>query len=266
MKEFKVALLGCGKMVSALTLGWKDHVPFHHYTFTPSKTRAKDLAQKLEGTFVETLEQLPPCDIYLLGCKPQNVQELATDLKDKISKDAIIISVLAGVETKRLQELFGPSKVLRVMPNTPVLVGAGVNALYFSESFSSDEKAFFQKSFESFSMAKVFDQEEMIDIITGVSGSGPAYIFEFARILSEKLVSMGLERETALDMVIETFYGASKLMKESSESPLELRNNVTSKKGVTHEALEVFKENQFESIVSKAIDAAFKRSVELSKS
>lgn len=257
---------GCGNMAQAIIKGmYKEKVSLDYFLYTPSNKKAIDLAKIIDGTHVPSLETVPSCDIYMLSCKPQQLKDLASEIRGKLNPDAIIVSILAGITTDTIKKELSIEKVLRVMPNTPSLVGAGVNALFFSDEVLVDEKEFLISIFESFSKVFSFEKESEIDVITGFSGSGPAYIFEFSRILTEKMISMGIERDTATEMIKWTFYGSSKLQLESSDSSEELRNKVTSKNGVTYEALEVFKKSNFEKIVDTALDAAYNRSVELSK-
>jgi pyrroline-5-carboxylate reductase len=262
----KLLSFGCGNMAGAIIKGMKANSCDLSYTlFTPSKTRAQALAKDVEGEVLEDLSKIPKADYYMISCKPQQLEELSKSIKGKLSKDSVIISILAGTTVSRLKEALGVEKVLRVMPNTPTLVGAGVNAFHFSSEVSKNERDELVSIFSSFSRVFDFEKEEEIDIITGFSGSGPAYIFEFSRLLTEKMISMGIDKEVATEMIKWTVFGSSKLQVESSESSETLRNNVTSKNGVTYEALEKFKELNLENMIDQALNCAYNRSIELSK-
>lgn len=264
--SIKIAVIGCGNMAQAIILGMaKSFKEIEFHTFTPSYTRAEDLAQKIDGKAWKELSEIPACDYYLIACKPQQVEELAQNFRNFLPSNTILISVLAGVTVNSLKEKFQCRRVARVMPNTPALVGEGVHAIYFSEETEDEKKAYIHKVFASIGEVFVFDEEEKIDVITGFSGSGPAYIFEIARIMTEKLSAMGVEEKMARQMIKSTLFGSAKLLKESDEDAETLRNNVTSKNGVTYEALEVFKKNNLEEIFGHALDAAFKRSKELAQ-
>jgi pyrroline-5-carboxylate reductase len=257
---------GCGNMARAIIEGMKSKNNNINYTlYTPSKTRAISLAKDVDGIVLEDLDTIPKANYYMISCKPQQLDELSKSIKGKLDPDSIIISILAGTTVKRLQEAFGVKIVLRIMPNTPTLVGAGVNAFYFSNDFDSNSKSDLINLFSSFSKVFTFNNENEIDKITGFSGSGPAYIFEFSRLLTNKMISMGIDSEIAEEMIKWTVYGSAKLQLESSESSETLRNNVTSKKGVTFEALEKFKELNLENMIDQALDCAYNRSIELSK-
>ena len=257
---------GCGNMASAIIQGLYNAKSKLSYTlYTPSKHRAVALSEIVSGSVLEELGPIPKASYYMISCKPQQLGELAADLKDKLSGDSIVISILAGTTVATLQELLGVKKVLRVMPNTPILAGAGVNAFYFSNEVSDSEKVELVELFSTFSKVFTFDKEEEIDKITGFSGSGPAYVFEFSRLLTEKMISMGIEEKIATEMIKWTIFGSAKLQLDSDDSSETLREKVTSKNGVTYEALEVFKKHDFKNMVDNALDAAYNRSIELSK-
>ncbi len=265
-KRSKMLVLGCGNMAQAIIKGLhKENAPFQFFTYTPSIIKAQALAKDVDGVFVEGLSDLGEFDYYMIACKPQQLGDLACDLNNQISKDAVIVSILAGTTVSTLEKTFSNNKIVRIMPNTPGLVGLGVNAFYFSDEVSIQSKNLLVESFKKFSEVFSFDEESKIDKITGFSGSGPAYIFEFARIMIEKMKTMGIEDEVAANMVKHTFLGASKLMVDSEDDPETLRNKVTSNKGVTYEALKVFKNENIENIFDRALDAAYNRTLELSK-
>lgn len=243
----------------------KEFNDIEFFTYTPSKLRAKSLASDIGGTFCEKLSDLPKSDYYLIACKPQQLNELGVNLKKLLSSDAIILSVLAGVTLKGLKTNLGIEKVVRIMPNTPSIIQEGLAGITFDNSIIKKEKDFILSLFSSTGKVVNLSDDNDIDIITPFSGSGPAYIFEFARILINKAVDMGISEVDAKKSIIQTFLGASKLMSDSEFSPEELRNQVTSKNGVTFEALEEFKDNKLEEIFSKAIERAHNRAKELSE-
>lgn len=261
----KIAVLGCGNMASALVEGMNKSSSIKTVCYTPSNTRAVELSEKTGGESVLNISELPECDIYMIACKPQQFDELADKLAKCVKADSLIMSILAGTTTTYISKRLNTSKVIRVMPNTPSLVGEGVNALYFTDDVNKKMKNEVINLFDSFSNVFVFEKEDEIDLITGFSGSGPAYIFEFARIMIEKMTSYGIDPNSASKMIKHTFLGASKLMVESDDSPEALRNKVTSKEGVTYEALKVFEDNNINKIFSDALDAAYKRSKELAR-
>lgn len=259
----KIAVLGCGNMASALIIPMRGKIDI--CTYTPSKVKAIKLASKVNGQMYETISDLPDCDFYMIGCKPQQFEELAKELKGKIPENSVIISLMAGVSVDYICTLLSHGPVVRTMPNTPSLVGKGVLALYANPQTSTTKSAEIIELFETGAEVYQFNSESKIDDITPFSGSGPAYIFEFARILTDKMTSMGVDADIAKKMIAETFAGAAEMLVTSKDSFEELRNNVTSKNGVTYEALKVFKDESLQDISNKAIDMALKRVKELKK-
>lgn len=239
-------------------------VTFH--TFTPTFTKAQQLAQKVEGNAWKNLKDIPPStSIYLIACKPQQFDDLAKNLIDVLPNDATVVSIMAGVKVDSICRKLKTKRVIRVMPNTPAQIGLGVAAIYFNNAITSNLKQKVSSLFAATSSVFTFDKEEQIDVITPFSGSGPAYIFEVARILIDKLTTLNVPPAQAQAMIKKTFLGASKLMDMSDQSPVVLRDQVTSKKGVTAQALEMLEKNNLEKIFGEALDEAYKRSKELNQ-
>ena len=261
----KLITFGAGNMAQALIIPMaKAQKDLEVLAYTPSQTRARELAKIIDGKVLEGLENIPKADFYFLSCKPQQIEDLAQKLKGKLDSQAIVVSILAGTTMKKLSQLLDHHKIIRVMPNTPSLVGEGVS-LISSMGLEVSEVHRVKQILNFAGSVFKMESEDQLDRVTGYTGSGPAYIFEWARIFISDLVKKGISEEEAKKMIVDLFYGASKMMKESEVSPEQLRINVTSKKGVTHEALEVFKANDLEEITIKALEAAYQRSKELSQ-
>jgi pyrroline-5-carboxylate reductase len=274
----KLAAFGCGEMVSAILEGYvssrgapsERDSGFSFLTFTPSRTRAETLAARIQGDVLSGFEDLSEVKYVLLGCKPQQFRSetegLAADLKGKMGSDAVVISVLAGISVHEIQKELSISKVIRVMPNTPISVQAGVSLFFSSLDVSEAEKNKVASLFEAASDVFWLNSEREMDLITGVSGSGPAYLFEFARVMEAWLVQKGIAEETATMIVRKTIQGSGMLMLDAKGESLEsLREKVTSKKGVTFEALMTLKKQSFEPIIHLALEAAYRRTEEISR-
>jgi pyrroline-5-carboxylate reductase len=233
------------------------------YINTPSGSSAKSFADKYDINFLKEVDTNMSYDYVWLGMKPQQIQAVSEELWESDFSNSIIISLLAGVETKRLKSLFKGARVIRIMPNTPSKIGHGVNGIFFDPDLDVTTRDNFMSNFSDSGRSFVLDKEEDVDLITPYSGSGPAYFFEIVRILSEDLSRRGLNKEDSLEIVALTMKGAAQMILESEEGPETLRNNVTSKGGVTFEALKVLEENKLSSIIEDAIDAALKRNNEL---
>lgn len=257
----KIGFFGCGNMGSSLALGFKEKNPnIDLYFFTPSKDKAKKLANKTQGHFVEHIVDMPKdLDWYVLAFKPQSLGEFFYEF----SPDAKVLSVLAGTSIETLTKKIKTNRIIRLMPNTPSKIGAGAN-LYFSYFLYPE----MQELLSSLGALYIMKDEGELDVITSFSGSGPALIFEYARLFEKHLISMSGGNKLSREIIAETFLGSAKLMSEAiknGESFESLRDQVTSKKGVTFEALSILEKNKLDQIMGGAFLAAHKRTLELKK-
>lgn len=262
MKKIRIGIFGCGNMASALSVGIRSHYPeVDFFLYNPSFFKSENLAKKVAGITIENISEMPEdLDWYLLGFKPQSLDDFHFNFKN----DSRIISILAGVSTKKLVEKFKTNNVVRLMPNTPSSLGLGANLIYFNSYFTNEEKIEINLLLESVGKIFKMQSESDLDMTTPFSGSGPALIFEVARIFEEKLLQMTDGRVPAKEIIAQTFLGSANLM-QSQLAFSDLRNQVTSKKGVTYEALKVLEENNIDDIFNKAFLAAHNRTLELSK-
>ncbi|MBN2138212.1 MAG: pyrroline-5-carboxylate reductase [Sedimentisphaerales bacterium] len=204
--------------------------------------------------------------IIVLSVKPQKMSDVLAGIKQDIHDDKLVISIAAGVKISRIASDLGDVAIVRVMPNTPALIGRGAAALYANDKAGSMlEKAI--AIFESVGKAVVVDNEDLIDAVTAVSGSGPAYYFLLMEEMIKAAVTLGLSEDMAKDLVLQTAAGASLLAAQAdkkNESPAILRRKVTSPGGTTAEALKVFDEHRFDNLIKEALTAARDRARELS--
>ena len=259
----RIGFFGAGNMANALTLSIKRKYPtFEFYVYSPSKITAQKLAKNLSGILIEELENMPAdLDWYFLAFKPQNLADFNYKFRDK-SK---IVSILAGVSSIKLRLKLGDQKILRLMPNLPCAVSEGANLIYIPNYFNDSERSEIQEWSSSFGRTFYLENEDQIDSITPFSGSGPALILEFARIFQNELIMQTTSNIDSRELIIQTFLGTTLLMKNSSLSFSEMRDQVVSKKGVTFEALKVFDEEGLEKIFHNAFQSAYKRTIELSR-
>lgn len=199
-------------------------------------------------------------EVVVLAVKPQALESVFPLMT---APNALLISVLAGTSTDQLMAGSGLSQICRVMPNTPVLVGAGMSALYFGEDVEADERVFAMELFAACGEVVEVEDEDQMHAITALSGSGPAYFFYLVELMKKAGKDMGLPDEIATILAKNTFHGASKLMQSTGETSETLRQRVTSPKGTTEAALESFQDAGLESIVQNALRAAEQRSREL---
>lgn len=246
-------------MGEALSLGLRTFSSSGElYLYNPTLIKSQNLAKKVGGIVIESLEAMPTdCDWYILTFKPQSL----VDFKYTFLANSKILSVLAGVDIETLNQKFPSTQIARLMPNTPSRISAGAN-LFYSKFDSSD----LVKMLGTLGKVFVMESEEQLDKLTAVSGSGPALIFEFARSFYSFAESSGISSLEAKEIVYQTFFGSVKLMEEAMKNNIsldELRDQVTSKKGVTFEALESMKSNHFAKLMSDAFISAHKRTLEL---
>jgi pyrroline-5-carboxylate reductase len=265
MKDLKISLIGCGKMATALSTGIYNKFPnlkFFGYNRTFSK--AKDLMEKLKGKAAEKITDLPPSDIYFLGVKPQQFDEMIEMANSVINQKSLVISIIAGVSNQKISKKLKTKKIIRIMPNTPCLVGEGVISIYFSKGIEEKEKLIIKKLLESVGLVFELSKEEQLNTSTVFTGSGPGFLFEVARILYLKIMKEGIEPEIAKKMIAQTFLGSGKLMSSTDESFEALRNSVASKGGTTEAGLRTLKEQKFQNILEEAIENSLKRCDSLS--
>lgn len=265
-KQTKVLFWGSGKMAAAIATGLaRSDQDISLYFYSPSGESATALAAKLGGEVFNTKDGAD-YDYVILCFKPQQLASAASSLLEltKLARETTLISLLAGVRLERLAEVFSGFQVARVMPNTPILVGEGLLGWVFPAQLENRQTEILEL-FHPCAEQVVLKNEDELDSYTSIAGSGPAYIFEFARILEDQYLKLGLPPEDSKAIIAKLFLGSSKLMSESSESFESLRLNVTSKGGVTAQALEVFSEHKFADTVKLALKRNIERSKELAR-
>lgn len=264
-----IGVIGCGTMAQAIVRGFHQKHPQEKFlTYTPSFTRAQELAQAVQGSCTQNLKDFSQTETIIIACKPQQLGSLAQELKDHEVdlKDKQIISILAATSIQTLQSKLGSSYVSRVMPNTPALIGQGMSLILHGAEVGENQKQLVQKFFRACGEVVELEEEKIFDQVTTVSGSGPAYVFYFAQTMAQKLEQWGVDSQSAKKIVTQLFIGSSELMKEQQELPFEqLISNVTSKGGVTIEAVRSYQADHLDQLTSKALEAAFKRSEEIKK-
>jgi pyrroline-5-carboxylate reductase len=202
-------------------------------------------------------------DVVLLAVKPQQAQAVAADLKPKL-RGQLLISIAAGIRIRDLSRwLGGHERIVRVMPNTPALVGAGISALFAGTQIGQADREVARQVLAAVGKVLWLQNEAQMDIVTAVSGSGPAYVFYFMEALQEAAESAGLDVGQARELAVETFLGAAKLVASGDEPAAVLRQRVTSKGGTTEQALKVLEASGTKQKIAEAVRAAEQKSREL---
>lgn len=263
----KIGVIGCGNMAGAVVRGIHSHEKNVFFkTYTPSKIKALELAQDVSGECVDNLADLVDCDFLMVGCKPQQFTDLCEELKQFDLNEKIIISIMAALPIERVKKGLKVDKVIRLMPSMPMLYGEGISLL-----FASDEVSEFQyKQFSELlnGSSKVFEMksEDEFDKLTVITASGPAYVYYFTEAFEQILSSWGIQEEIAKEMAIQLFKGSSVSMQNDKDSLKKQVAKVTSKKGVTIEAIEFFKENNISELINEGVLKALIRSDEMKSS
>lgn len=268
----KVVLVGCGNMGYAMLSGWlksgrlarEDTIVVEPNTELRQRAAALGVAAVAGASYLQ--DDLSP-RLVVIAVKPQMIRDVLPAYRRFAGGNTTFVSVAAGTRIALFEELLGADvAVIRCMPNTPAAIGKGMMVLVSNAHVTGDAEAFVEALLEtSGKVARIADEDGM-DAVTAVSGSGPAYIFHFIECLAKAAEKAGLPKETAGLLAMQTVYGAACLAAESGEAPGKLREQVTSPNGTTAAALAVMMgENRLGDLVAEAVEAARKRSVELGK-
>lgn len=234
----------------------------------PLETRRQDLEDEYGvHCFSENTDCVVNADVVVLGVKPQvlevAVNSIASELK---STNPLVISIAAGISSNSiLKWVDNDLAVVRVMPNTPALVNAGVSGMYATPQVGRLRKELAERLMRSVGEVVWVDREELIDTVTGISGSGPAYYFKVMELMIAEGIQNGLSPAAARTLVIETARGAAKLIQQSPLDPVELRRQVTSPGGTTEAGITYMEQASIDDTIRGGVKAAIKRSIELSK-
>ena len=266
----KIGFIGAGNMAEAIIKGIIDAKVYKSRDIIIADIRplqVKALCKKYKvKSAADNCKLAKSVDVLVLSTKPQNMQDVLAGIKGVVGKGTLIISIAAGVTTKRIQKVLGNVPVIRVMPNTPALIGQGCAVMYATKNARGKLKVA-ERIFSAVGFAQAVDDEKLIDAVTAVSGSGPAYFFLLMEEMIKTAVKLGLKKELAEMLVLQTAKGAGLLAIEAfvnGQTPDILRKKVTSPGGTTEAALKVFSKRNFETMVLNALQAAAKRSKELS--
>lgn len=263
-----IAFIGGGNMAEALIRGLLVNKLLQPRQLIVTDVRA-DRLEDLQKTFnirttQDNVAAVREADIILLAVKPQQMSAVLAGLLDAVTGAKLIISIAAGITTARIQkELGGTARVIRVMPNTPALVGAGAAALAQEPGAALEDLQVAETILQAVGIT-VRVEESLLDAVTALSGSGPAYVFLVAEALIQAGIELGLSPEISRKLTAHTIFGSAVLLAESAETPAELRRKVTSPGGTTEAAIKVLTDHKLVEAFSTALAAAARRSQELS--
>jgi pyrroline-5-carboxylate reductase len=266
----RIAFIGAGSMTEALvagmlTAGVTEATCLHATDILPSR-RDYMRAQYGIGMGQNNREVAAYGDILILSVEPQDLDEVLIDIRPSLREDCLIVSVAAGYPIARVAAHVNPERpIVRAMPNTPSSILAGVTALSFGIHVSDLHRAVAKTIFEAVGKVVVLD-ETLMDAVTGLSGSGPAYIYVMIEALADGGVRMGLPRQVAEMLAAQTVLGSARMLLESGEHPGRLKDRITSPAGTTIAGIEQLEARQFRATLMSAVEAATKRSLELGSS
>ena len=270
MSNSKIAFIGGGNMARSL-IGGLVATGISNQNISVSEPKA-DLREKLNEDFgvnasEENVAVAKGADVIVLAVKPQILQQVVTPLSSLVAKARpLLISVAAGVTSSSIERWVGGHPALiRVMPNTPALIGAGISALYANSNVSDDQRTLAEKIMAAVGKTIWIKEETLMDAVTAVSGSGPAYFFYVMQAIHDAAVREGLDAQTARLLSLETALGAARLAVESTEDPGSLQAQVTSPGGTTEAAINVLNNSGVRDTLQQAVSAARARGGELAK-
>lgn len=259
-----IGFLGGGNMASALLGGLVRKMDGANLHVTDHNAPKLEKLAALGVTTHETTgEWISECDLFVLAVKPQVMKEALVPVKPLLKKGGAALSIAAGIEGSVLSGWLGGYPVIRAMPNTPALVGAGLSGLWVPEGTSSEHAEAAEFVMRAVGNVVPCKTEAELDVVGAIPGSGPAYVFRFLEALERAAQKRGFTPEDARELAIGTVFGAAKLARESEESFATLRERVTSKGGTTARALAVMNERDIDGMMDDAVEAALRRTAEM---
>ena len=263
-----MAFIGGGNMAQAMLSGWlRQGVPAAQIHVVEPLAPTRQQLQQTHGVHCHASADTLPGDTRLLvwAIKPQVFEEVASPLAGRFGH-ALHLSVAAGVRSDSMARWLQSERIVRAMPNTPALVGLGQTGLFARAAVHAPERDHIEQLMQAIGQTIWVAQETLLDAVTAVSGSGPAYVFYFIEAMVSAGVRMGLSAEQAHQLAVGTFVGAAELARSSNDSPAVLRDKVTSKGGTTYAAISRMQSNGLADLIAAALQAAHQRSIELGDS
>lgn len=268
-KNTPIGFIGCGKMAKSLASRFVksqliDETDIHFFDINPSSID-QFLTSLPEAKLHESNQKVVDhSKLIFLAIKPQNIQEVANSLKMNHLSDKLIISILAGISLDSLYHFLKTKRVIRVMPNTPCLIGEGASAFSLGLDASKEDEAIVKILLDAVGISYPVEEKDL-DIVTAISGSGPAFVLTMIESFIEAAVLEGLQRKTAEALILQTFIGASRLMQETGLHPAVLKNDITSPGGTTALGLYALEKGNLRSTLIDAIIQTALKSRELGR-
>lgn len=270
MTKTSYLVVGAGRMGGALIAGWLKDLdsgvtPKQLYIIDPHIGGDGQSAVAAGARLIEASDAiLPKIDVVLIAVKPQAFEAIAPSISEHLKEGVLVISILAGTTISTLSEAFPHQHIVRAMPNTPTAVGAGVTAFTCTENVTNEQAHIARTLLQAGGVVHEVENEHMIDVVTAISGSGPAYVFHMTEALEAAALDLGLPAEIAPEFARQTIIGAGALMAQTEMPASELRAAVTSPNGTTQAALDVLMPT-LPSLIRETVKAALMRAKTLAK-
>ena len=264
----KIAILGAGKMglsFSKSFLKYELIKPENLHLITRNESRFPEISQEFPKSKVSTFDQLSTidADLIIVAVKPQDFRHLSENFRLQLKENQMVLSIMAGIKIQKIQKLLNHPLVVRAMPNSPTLLGMGITGYTSAEGVSFSQLINIERLLNSTGRSVYLENEELLDSVTALSGSGPAYFYYIVDAMIKAGIDMGIDENLSKLFVQQTMLGAYHLINNSDKSLEELIKDVASKGGTTEAALKTFDDNHLKDIIKDGILNAEKRAKEL---
>lgn len=268
MSNTRIAFIGAGNMAASLIGGLraKGLEAAQIRASDPGEdTRAKVSAEHGIDTFADNAQAIDGVDVIVLAVKPQAMKAVCEAIRPSLQSNQLVVSIAAGITCASMTTWLGEQPIVRCMPNTPALLRQGVSGLYATSEVTAEQRQQAEELLSAVGIALWLNHEQQLDAVTAVSGSGPAYFFLLIEAMTAAGVKLGLPKEIAEQLTVQTALGAAHMAVSSDVDAAELRRRVTSPNGTTEAAIKSFQTNGFEALVETALGAAAHRSAEMAE-
>jgi pyrroline-5-carboxylate reductase len=264
----KIGFIGAGNMAGAIlngVIGTNTYPADHLFVFDLNREKCDAMAERGVRSFASAAELAASCDVIFLSVKPQNFQEVLESIRSSVTKEKLFVTIAAGISTDFIKTTVQcDCPVIRVMPNTPLLLGKGATAMCRSADVTEEQFDLIERFFAACGTVSVLDESKLNAVIS-VNGSSPAYVYLFVKAMMDSAEQQGIAREVSLPLICQTLVGSAEMLLQPNASPDELIRMVSSPGGTTLAALDVFYQNDFAAIIDQAMQACTKRAEELGK-
>ncbi len=268
MSKTRIAFIGAGNMAASLIGGLRakglDAAQIRA-SDPGEETRARVSAEHGIEVFADNAEAIQGVDVIVLAVKPQAMKAVCEAIRPSLKPNQLVVSIAAGITCASMKNWLGAQPIVRCMPNTPALLRQGVSGLFATSEVSAEQRQQAEELLSAVGIALWLNEEQQLDAVTAVSGSGPAYFFLLIEAMTAAGVKLGLPADIAAQLTVQTALGAAHMAVASDVDAAELRRRVTSPAGTTEAAIKSFQAGGFEALVEKALGAAAHRSAEMAE-